>query len=97
VGGVRLVCREGAGADEKERKELQTRLAEVLRRLALTPEQVVALPNNYQQAVASGEFAKEYDPQHRERAFLPPDLFDPQGPWVELEGKGKSLTGGRAA
>jgi hypothetical protein len=76
---------------EKERKELQTRLAEVLRRLALTPEQVVALPNNYQQAVASGEFAKEYDPQHRERAFLPPDLFDPQGPWVELEGKGKSL------
>jgi hypothetical protein len=76
---------------EKERKELQARLAEVLRRLALTPEQLAALPNNYQQAVASGEFAGEYDPQLRERAFLPPDLFAPQGPWVELEGEGKSL------
>ena len=34
-------------------------------------------------------FAKQYDPDHRERAFLPPDLFDADGPWVELEGRGK--------
>jgi hypothetical protein len=76
---------------ETERRELQARLQEILRRVALTPEQIGALPDNYAQAVASGEFAKEYDPEHRERAFLPPDLFDPRGPWVELEGRGKPL------
>jgi hypothetical protein len=78
------------GSDD-EKRELQGRLAEVLRRLALTPEQVGSLPDNYAQAVASGEFSKEYDPEQRERAFLPPDLFEPQGSWVELDGRGKLL------
>lgn len=76
---------------ETERRELQARLAEVMRRLALTPEEIRSLPDNYAQAIASGAFAKEYDPQHRDQVFLPPDLFDPQGPWVELEGAGKPL------
>ncbi len=74
----------GEPAHEKEKQELQIRLAEVLRRLALTPEQIKALPSNYEQAVASGEFAKAYDPEHRDRPFLPPDLFDKRGPWVPL-------------
>ena len=74
---------------EKEKRELQARLADVLGRLALTSDQIASLPDNYAQAVASGEFAKEYDPDHRERAFLPPDLFDAHGPWVELVGLGK--------
>jgi hypothetical protein len=76
---------------ENEKRELQTRLADVLRRLVLTPDQIASLPDNYTQAVASGEFAKDYDPDHRERAFLPPDLFDAHGPWVKLEGRGKPL------
>jgi len=75
----------------EEKRELQTRLGEVLHRLALTPEQIESLPDNYARAIASGEFAKEYDPEHRDRAFLPPDLFEPQGSWVELEGLGKPL------
>lgn len=70
---------------DTEKQELQTRLAKVLRRLALTQEQIDSLPDNYAQAVAAGEFAKAYDPEHRDRAFLPPDLFEPQGPWVEIE------------
>jgi hypothetical protein len=78
----------GAPAYETEKRELQIRLAEALQRLALTQEQIASLPDNYAQAVASGEFVREYDPAHRERAFLPPDLFDPRGPWVELEGPG---------
>ena len=78
------------GSDE-EKRELQGRLGKVLQRLALTPEQIGSLPDNYAQAIASGELAKEYDPEHRDRAFLPPDLFDPQGSWVELEGRGKPL------
>ena len=80
--------RVGDRAYEKEKRELQTRIAEVLRRIALTPAELAALPNNYAQAVASGEFGREYDPAHRERPFLPADLFEPHGPWVELEDPG---------
>ncbi len=82
---------ERAPGYDKERRELQPRLAELAGRLALAPEQIGSLPDNYAQAVASGEFAKGYDPEHRDRAFLPPDLFEPHGPWVELEGPGKPL------
>jgi len=71
---------------DKEKQELQTKLAEVLRRLALTAQEIALLPANYGQAVASGAFPKEYDPDHPERAFLPPDLFDPLGPWVCING-----------
>jgi hypothetical protein len=80
---------EGGKSYGKERGELQTRLAEVLRRLALTSKEVDALPDNYAQAEASGIFAKAYDPAHRERAFLPPDLFEPRGPWVSFSGNGQ--------
>ncbi len=66
----------------KEIRELQTRLAEVLRRVALTPAQIKSLPDNYAQAVASGAFAAQYDPAQPQKPFLPPDLFDPSGPWV---------------
>ena len=70
---------------EKEKRELQIRLAEVLQRLALTPEEIKSLPDTYAQAVASGAFAKEYDPANRERAFLPPDLLAPHSPWVCIQ------------
>jgi hypothetical protein len=70
------------------KRELQSRLAEVIRRLALSAKEIEALPDNYTQAATSGEFAKEYDPAHPDRPFLPPDLFDPRGPWFWLEGQG---------
>jgi len=73
---------------DAEKRELQARLAEVMRRIALSSDEIRTLPNNYEQAVASGEFATEYDPNLKDRAFLPPDLFDARGPWVELEGPG---------
>jgi hypothetical protein len=79
---------EGETSYEKERQELQNRLAEVLRRLARTSKEIDSLPDNYAEAVASGAFAKEYDPAHRDRAFLPPDLFEPYGPWVFISGNG---------
>ena len=71
---------------QAERRELQIRLAEVLRRLALASSEIKSLPDNYSRAVASGAFGKEYDPANRDRAFLPPDLFDPRGPWVCIRG-----------
>ena len=78
--------RPGEPAYEAERRELQIRVAEVMRRLALTPKEMESLPDNYSQAVASGEFATSYDPEHRERPFLPADLLDPHGSWFEMEG-----------
>ncbi len=69
----------------EEKRELQMRLAEVLRRLALSGKEVETLPDNYAEAVTSGAFAKQYAPDHPERAFLPPDLFDSRGPWVNID------------
>lgn len=78
---------------DKEKQELQTRLAEILRRIALTPDEIKSLPDNYAQAVASGAFAKEYDPARPTLAFLPPDLFDPHGPWVCIQPSPESDSG----
>jgi hypothetical protein len=80
---------------DNERRELQTRLAEALRRLALSPKEIESLPDNYAQAVASGAFAKDYDPAHRERAFLPPDLFD--GSWLYIDSSPEEFNSGGVA
>lgn len=77
----------------KEKQELQARIAEVLRRLALTPEELKSLADNYSQATASGAFAKQYDPADRQWPFLPPDLFDPRGPWVCIQPSPESDSG----
>lgn len=75
-------------AYEKEKTELQLRLVEVMRRIALTPEEIHALPSNYAQAVASRQFTREYDPAHPDRPFLPPDLLDMHSSWVPIAGNG---------
>ena len=67
-----------------EVRVLQVRLAKAIRRLALSAEEIQRLPDNYAAAVAAKAFATCHDPQKPERAFLPADLFDPDGPWVLL-------------
>jgi hypothetical protein len=69
-------------------RALQSRLAKVIRRLAPAPEQAAALPDNYEAAAASGAFASDYDPARPDAPFLPPDLFKPGGPWVEVGVRG---------
>jgi hypothetical protein len=69
-----------------ERRDLQIRLAEVLHRLTLSKNEIASLPDNYEAAVKSGEFAQQYDPENRNRAFLPPDLFQTDGSWVCIQG-----------
>lgn len=64
------------------RDQLRAPLAAVIGRLALRPDQIESLPDNYAAAVASGNFPKRFDPAHPERPYLPPDLFAPDGPWV---------------
>ena len=65
------------------RKALLSRVARVIRRVALTQDQIEGLPDNYQQAVRSKAFASSFDPAQRERAFLPPDLTG-NGQWLAV-------------
>src|SRR5262249_41583080 len=67
---------------ESSRRELQRRLAEVLRHLALTQEQIGALPDTYAQAIKRKAFVESYDPGNPARPFLPEELFKADGPWV---------------
>lgn len=79
------------------RHELARRLAQVIRRLALPRDQLPQLVyvlgkagpkmlDTYSAAVKAARFPKSYDPADRARAFLPPDLFDENGPWVPVHG-----------
>jgi hypothetical protein len=62
--------------------KLRGLLAQVIQRLALPADRIAKLPDNYAAAVASKRFAAAFDPERPERAYLPPDLFRPDGPWV---------------
>jgi hypothetical protein len=66
------------------RRELQKRLVQALRRLALSADEIDALPDNLAAAVRSEAFPKEYDAKHGERSFLPADLLAADGPWVAV-------------
>ncbi len=70
--------------DEPAALALRTRLARMIGRLALTDRELAALPDNYALAVKAKQYLAAHDPDHPERPFLPPDLFDPAGPWVRF-------------
>ena len=74
--------------DSPEKLNLQIKLVEVMKRLALSRVEILSLPDAYKEAVTSNEFPANYDLNKREQPFLPSDLFDPQGPWVKLSGRG---------
>ena len=67
-----------------QRKALETRLAQVIKRVALTREQIVSLPDNYKLALESNVFPTNYQEDHPEMAFLPFDLFHPNSAWVAI-------------
>ena len=82
------------------RTALMSRLARVLRLVALTRDRIERLPDTYRAAAASQAFADRYDPA-QPRAFLPRDLFstagpalsasrstEVEGPWVSIGGIG---------
>jgi hypothetical protein len=72
----------------RERRALLTRLAKILPRLAFSREQIRRLPDNYAVAVKAAAAPVEFAPGHKERPFLPGDLFQVDGPWVVLEAGG---------
>ncbi len=67
-----------------QRKALRTRLAKIIALLAMTDSDIARLPDNYADAVKSGAFPRDFAPATPDQTFLPPDLFDSKGPWVEL-------------
>lgn len=75
---------DGAKRFREERRELQSRLAHVLPRLALSTKEIEKLPHNYADAVKAKGFPAEFQPDQRAAAFLPADLWQPDGPWVLL-------------
>jgi hypothetical protein len=72
------------------RDALRQPLARAIARVALSPQQIAALPDTYAAAVASREFASRFEPALPDRPYLPPDLFAGDGPWVSL-GRGRDL------
>lgn len=65
-----------------EREELQAKVAQAIQRLALAPEQIKRLPDNYATAVKAKLFATDYQSDKPTTAFLPPELLRAEGPWV---------------
>lgn len=76
---------------EAQRRELMARLAVIVRRLALSADQLSRLPDTYARALENHEFLEKFDPASPNQAFLPPDLLDPNGPWVCLGAPEKGL------
>lgn len=68
------------------RRALATRLARMIRRVALTRAEVARLPDSYSATIAGARYPTAYDGAHRDRSFLPPGLFEAAGPWVSIHG-----------
>lgn len=76
---------------EQVRAQLQSRLVEVMRRLALSEQEIRALPDNYVAAVRSESFDTQFAEAKPEQAYLPNDLFDQESGWVLLGGGKRPL------
>jgi hypothetical protein len=66
------------------RAAVQPRIALLIRRLALTRDQILALPDTMAATVKSGRFAPRHDPEDRFKPFLPSDLYSKESSWICL-------------
>jgi hypothetical protein len=67
-----------------ERQALEARLAQVIKRVALSKDEILSLPNNYELAVGSNAFPASAQADHPEMAFLPADIFQPDSAWIPM-------------
>lgn len=70
------------------RQALQRRLAQIMRRVALSKEEILSLPDNYALAVESKIYPADVDAGSPQTPFLPADLFQPGSAWVPLGREG---------
>lgn len=71
-----------------QRQVLEARLAQMIKRVALSKEEIVSLPDNYAIAVGSNTFPANVQADHPETAFLPADIFQPDSAWVPMGREG---------
>jgi hypothetical protein len=79
-----------------EQRALRERLAAVMRRVALSPEQIATLPGMYAAAVEARRFPVQPEVADPNAPFLPADLFHEQGPWLYLAVPGEVVAPGHA-
>lgn len=65
-----------------QRQALQQRLVRVIKTLALTQQEILALPDNYAAAINAKAFPTNYLEGDPDAGFLPADLFKPEAGWV---------------
>ena len=71
-----------------QRQAIETRLAQIIKRVALTKGQILSLPDNYALAVQSNAFPGNYQADNPKAAFLPYDLLEPDSAWVPVGREG---------
>jgi len=71
-----------------QRQALATRLAQIIRKVALSKEEILSLPDNYALEAASNTFPAKVPADHPEIAFLPSDIFQPNSAWVAMGREG---------
>jgi hypothetical protein len=71
-----------------QRQALEARLAQMIKRVALSKEEILSLPDNYRLAVGSNTFPASVQADHPEIAFLPADIFQADSAWVPMGREG---------
>jgi hypothetical protein len=87
------MSRDDAEDKQPQRRAIQKRLAQVMRRLEQPATRLKTLPDTYALTVKSGAFAMTFDANHSERAYLPADLrLDDKSDWVIVRASSRSLS-----
>jgi hypothetical protein len=71
-----------------ERQELEGRLAQIMRRVSLSKEEILSLPDNYALAVKTKNYPENVEAGSPELPFFPADLFQTESAWVPLGRQG---------
>jgi hypothetical protein len=71
-----------------EREALETRLAQIIRRVALSKAEISSLPNNYALEVEARIFPANALADHPETEFLPADIFHSDTAWIPMGREG---------
>lgn len=74
------------------RIKFQEKIASLIRRLALSKEEILKLPNTLLSTTRSKKYASEYDPKDHLKPFLPPGLGQTNSAWVSMQRYGATIT-----
>jgi hypothetical protein len=76
-----------------QRRAVQKRLAQLMRRLEQPAARLQGLPDNYALAVKSGAFPTTFDPKRPQQPYLPGDLrLDGKSDWVAIRSRSTAFS-----